>query len=81
MSASGPTLQGLVLEFAGLAASSGTVQERAADIFERLGRFVAFDVGWLALRDPSGAATFRWPRWAMPHRCVSTSPGRTPTTT
>jgi len=46
------TTQELRLEFARLAASSATIQERAAEILEQLGRIVAFDVGWLALRDP-----------------------------
>ena len=46
------TTQELRLEFARLAASSATIQERAAEILEQLGRIVAFDVGWLAMRDP-----------------------------
>jgi hypothetical protein len=42
----------LRLELALLATSSGTVQERAAEILELLGRVLVFDAGWLALRDP-----------------------------
>jgi hypothetical protein len=39
-------------EFAGIAASSATVQERAAEILQQLGRILVFDAGWLAVRDP-----------------------------
>ena len=28
------------------------MQERAAEILQRLGRILAFDAGWLAVRDP-----------------------------
>jgi hypothetical protein len=47
-----PELPELRLEVARLAASSATVQERAAAILEQLGRILAFDAGWLAVRDP-----------------------------
>jgi hypothetical protein len=48
-----PDLPELRLEFARLAAaSSSTVEERAAAILQRLGRILPFDAGWLALRDP-----------------------------
>jgi len=46
------TTHGLRRELERLAASSSTIQERAAEILEQLGRVVVFDVGWLALRDP-----------------------------
>src|SRR3954464_1598422 len=52
MSGREPELPGLGLEFAGIAAASATVQERAAEILRRLGRIKAFDAGWLAARDP-----------------------------
>jgi hypothetical protein len=50
----GSDLPGLRREFAGIAGSSATVQERAAEILQRLERILAFDAGWLALRDPEG---------------------------
>lgn len=46
------SLQRMRFEFAQLGASSATIQERAGEILEQLGPIVAFDVGWLALRDP-----------------------------
>lgn len=46
------TSQGLQRELARLAGSSASIQERSAEVLEQLGRIVAFDVGWLALRDP-----------------------------
>src|SRR4051794_40792750 len=52
MSGSEPEPPALRLEFAGIAASSATVQERAAEILQQLGRILVFDAGWLALRDP-----------------------------
>ena len=52
MSGSEPELPALRPEFAGIAASSATVQERAAEILQRLGRILVFDAGWLAVRDP-----------------------------
>jgi len=52
MSGSEPQLQGVRSEVAGVAASSATVQERAAEHLRRLGRILPFDTGWLALRDP-----------------------------
>jgi hypothetical protein len=52
MSARQPELSELRLEFARLAASSASVEERAAAILQRLGRILPFDAGWLALRDP-----------------------------
>ncbi|MGZ4551456.1 MAG: hypothetical protein ACXVXK_18160 [Blastococcus sp.] len=52
MSGRQPELPELRLEFARLAASSETVQERAAAILQQLGRILEFDAGWLALRDP-----------------------------
>jgi len=39
-------------DFARIAASSGTVHERAAEVLQHLGRIMAFDAGWLAVRDP-----------------------------
>jgi hypothetical protein len=45
-------LPALRLEFARLAASAATVQERGAAILQLLGRILPFDAGWLALRDP-----------------------------
>jgi len=42
----------LRLDIADIAASSGSVHERAAGILHRLGRLLPFDAGWLALRDP-----------------------------
>ena len=41
-----------LLEFLRLAAPSATVEERAADLLQRLGRVLPFDAGWLAARDP-----------------------------
>jgi hypothetical protein len=52
MSESEPVPPGLRRRFAGIAASSATVQERAAETLQQLGRILAFDAGWLALRDP-----------------------------
>src|SRR3954468_6216530 len=52
MSGREPELAGLRLEFARLASSSATVQERAAAILQQLGRIMPFDAGWLAGRDP-----------------------------
>jgi hypothetical protein len=52
MSGSEPEPRALRPEFAGIAASSATVQERAAEILQQLGRTLVFDAGWLALRDP-----------------------------
>ena len=52
MSGSEPEPPALRLQFAGIAASSATVQERAAEILQQLGRILVFDAGWLALRDP-----------------------------
>jgi GAF domain-containing protein len=45
-------LPGLRLAFAEIAAAPATVQERAAEILQHLGRIMAFDAGWLAVRDP-----------------------------
>lgn len=42
----------LRLEVAGLAGSCSTVPERAAAVLRHLGRTLAFDAGWLAVRDP-----------------------------
>ena len=52
MSGRDPELLGPRLEVTGIAASSATVRERAAEILQRLGRILAFDAGWLAVRDP-----------------------------
>jgi hypothetical protein len=52
MSGREPVPPGLRRQFAGIAASSGTVQERAAEILQQLGRILVFDAGWLAVRDP-----------------------------
>ena len=52
MSGREPRLPGRRLEFAGIAASAATVEERAAEILEKLGQILAFDAGWLAVRDP-----------------------------
>jgi hypothetical protein len=52
MSGSEPEPPALRLEFAGIAASPATVQERAAEILQQLGRILVFDAGWLAVRDP-----------------------------
>jgi hypothetical protein len=52
MSGREPGLPGQRLEFAGIAASAATVEERAAEILHQLGRILPFDAGWLALRDP-----------------------------
>jgi hypothetical protein len=52
MSGSEPEPPALRPEFAGIAASSATVQERAAEILQQLGRILVFDAGWLAVRDP-----------------------------
>jgi hypothetical protein len=52
MSGSEPEPPALLLEFAGIAASSATVQERAAEILQQLERILVFDAGWLAVRDP-----------------------------
>src|SRR4051812_15797241 len=51
MSGTEPGLPGRP-DFAGIAASSAPVQERAAEILWQLGRILPFDAGWLALRDP-----------------------------
>jgi GAF domain len=40
------------LELAGIATSSATAQERAAEILQHLERILPFDAGWLAVRDP-----------------------------
>jgi len=42
----------LLSEVAGIAASSATVQERAAEILRHLEQILPFDAGWLAVRDP-----------------------------
>jgi hypothetical protein len=52
MSGREPRLPGRRPEFADIAASAATVEERAAEILHQLGRILAFDAGWLALRDP-----------------------------
>src|SRR3954470_2053697 len=52
MSGREPELPDIRGQFAGIAASSATVQERAAVILQHLGRIMPFDAGWLALRDP-----------------------------
>jgi hypothetical protein len=52
MSGREPRLPGPRLEFAGIAASAATVEDRAAEILEQLGRILAFDAGWLAVHDP-----------------------------
>ena len=38
-------------EVVGGGASTATVQERAAEILQRLERILAFDAAWLAVRD------------------------------
>jgi hypothetical protein len=43
----------------GIATSAASVQERAAEILEHLGRILPFDAGWLAVRDPER-------RWHVP---------------
>ncbi len=52
MSGREPELPRVRQEFAGIAASPATVQERAAEVLRHLGRIMAFDAGWLAVRDP-----------------------------
>lgn len=52
MSGREPELVEPRLEVAGIATSSVTVRERAAEILQRLGRILPFDAGWLAVRDP-----------------------------
>jgi GAF domain-containing protein len=52
MSGREPELADLRLEFGRLAASSATMQERAAAILQQIGGILAFDAGWLAVRDP-----------------------------
>jgi hypothetical protein len=52
MSGSDPELPGLRLDFARLAGSCETVEERAAAILQQLERILVFDAGWLAVRDP-----------------------------
>ncbi|MEU7813006.1 hypothetical protein [Pseudonocardia sp. NPDC049154] len=52
MSGRAPELADLRLESGRLAASSATMQERAAVILQQLGRILAFDASWLAVRDP-----------------------------
>lgn len=47
-----PELLRVRLEFARLARASATMPERAAAILQHLGRILAFDAGWLAVRDP-----------------------------
>jgi hypothetical protein len=54
MSGREPELPELRREFAGIAASCPTVEERAAAILQKLGRILPFDAGWLAVRDPEG---------------------------
>ncbi|MGS0684625.1 hypothetical protein ACVBEQ_05655 [Nakamurella sp. GG22] len=52
MSSTRQTSERLRRELAEVAASSATIHERAGEILAQLGRIVAFDVGWLAVRDP-----------------------------
>ena len=52
MSGREPELPELRLEFAGIAASPATVQERASEVLRHLRQIMAFDAGWLAVRDP-----------------------------
>jgi hypothetical protein len=52
MSGRQPELPELRREFAGIAASSATVQERALEVLHHLGRLMAFDAAWIAARDP-----------------------------
>ncbi|MGY1738643.1 hypothetical protein [Geodermatophilus sp. SYSU D00684] len=52
MSGSEPRLQRVWSEVVGVVASSATVQERAAEYLQQLRRILAFDAGWLAVRDP-----------------------------
>ncbi|MGY1592944.1 hypothetical protein ACI79D_13270 [Geodermatophilus sp. SYSU D00708] len=52
MSGEGTRRPGRRPEFAGIAASAATVEERAAEVLHRLGRTLPFDAGWLAVRDP-----------------------------
>jgi hypothetical protein len=52
MSGREPDLPRVRREFAGIAASSATVEERGAEILQHLGRIMSFDAGWLAARDP-----------------------------
>ena len=52
MSGRQPELPELRREFAGIAASNATVPERAAEVLHHLGRIMAFDAGWVAVRDP-----------------------------
>ena len=47
-----PELPDLRSEFAGIAASSAPVQERAAALLQHLGQILPFADGWLAARDP-----------------------------
>jgi hypothetical protein len=47
-----PRLPELRREIPRLPAPPGPVQERAAEILQRLGRMLPFDAGWLAVRDP-----------------------------
>lgn len=52
MSGRGPEHSGSRLEVAGLAASSAIVHRRAGELLQQRGRILAFDAGWLAMRDP-----------------------------
>ncbi|SHF85208.1 GAF domain-containing protein [Geodermatophilus nigrescens] len=52
MNGDDPRLRRMWSQVAGVVESSATVQERAAEHLRRLGRTLAFDVGWLAVRDP-----------------------------
>ncbi|WP_409330265.1 helix-turn-helix transcriptional regulator [Trujillonella humicola] len=52
MSETKPERQALWPEVAEVAASTATVQERAAEHLQKLERILPFDAGWLAVRDP-----------------------------
>jgi hypothetical protein len=47
-----PRLHGRRPEFAEIAASASSLEQRAAEVLQQLGRVLPFDAGWLALRDP-----------------------------
>ena len=76
MSRGGTRLPGRRLEFAGIAASAATVEERAGEVLHQLGRTLPFDAGWLAVRDPEqhrhvplARSHSAWPRRRWPTPC------------
>ena len=80
MNARGPSPAELRVALARLAASPAPMHERAAQILQLLGRSLAFDAGWVAVRDPDRRRHVALATTGNRQPCGIISPFRRPTT-